>query len=277
MGLFDKFFGRAPKSDVVTLAPSPRPPSVPDVDNDDSGLPHDVRARLEALTREAHLDVDDLSPEEFDAALTSRLVDADRLTTSGLDFSYSSAFAPHLREVLTLDLPSAIVTLPDDRVAERGVRLPRLLDQARRNLQQHMRTADVQVTRVGGPNRSVQVISGDSPYTASYARFLTEALELWHPHADTHGGIVFALPHRHAIVYQLCSNARQAQDAIELVPAQAEAMQTDGLSPVSPHVYLWLDRQVTCLTEWAPGGGLTLRLTPHLEGVLAGGRHRAAG
>ena len=279
MSLFDRLFSRASTTTtpVLALAPPPPPPTVPDVDNDDSGLPHDVRTHLEALTRAAELDVDDLLPEEWDAALTSRLVDSDRLDSTGLDFHYASAFASHLREVLTLDLPSAVITLPDERVADRGVRLARLLDRGRRNLQAQMRMSDAELHQVGHAGRTVQVLVGDSPYTASYARFLSEAVDRWHPEADQHGGIVFAMPHRHALVYHTCATPQEARDALELVPAQAEAMHTEGLSPVSPHLYYWLDRDVTCLTERQRDGSLELRIPPFLAGMLRGGRHRAAG
>ncbi|MBR7744913.1 hypothetical protein KC207_16585 [Phycicoccus sp. BSK3Z-2] len=277
MGLFDRFFARTPAPRVATLAPPPPTPSVPDVDNDDSGLPHDVRAHLEALTRAAELDVDDLTPEEFDAALTSRIVGAERLEASGLDFRYAAAFAPNLREVLTLDLPSAVITLPDERVAARGVRMARLLDLGRQNLRSLVHTSHPELLTVGEGGRTVRVLMGDSPYTASFARFLSEVVETHDPEADMHGGVVFALPHRHAVVYQTCATPQQTRDALDLVPAHAEAMRADGLSPVSPHVYHWLAREVTCLTEVGRDGGLVLRTTPELETLMGAGRHRAAG
>ncbi|MBM6404734.1 hypothetical protein JQN72_10820 [Phycicoccus sp. CSK15P-2] len=242
--------------------------AVPDVDDEAGVLHGDVRAHLERLTEAAETDIDRLDHSAFEAALTSRLVGAERIQSTGLGFSYASPFATHLHEVLTLDLPTAVVTLPDDRVQESGMRLPKLMDRARRNLCTLMHSVPAEVMRVGDGSRSVTAVMSDSPYTASFARFLADAVELWTPGADQGGGIVFALPHRHAVVFQVCATPQQTRDALDLVPLQAEAMQADGLTPVSPHVYHWLDRRITCLTTENTDGSLRLGTTPELDSLM---------
>ena len=89
-------------------------------------------------------------------------------------------------------------------------------------------------------------------------------------------GWVFALPYRHAVVLQPCSTAAEVRDALELVPAWAQRMHADGVSPVSMHTYHWVDRQITCLTEEHEDGSLSVRASPELEQIL-GYDTRAAG
>jgi hypothetical protein len=279
MGLFDRWHAPTRRGSAMTeddLRPTSRPVNpVPDVDDHNSALEDSIRERLDRITALAEADIEALSHEEFDAALTSRLVSAERIMSTGLGFSYATRFADHVHEVLTLDLPTTVVMLPDSRVAETGRRLPLLVDRGRTNLLHLLETSPVEVERVVDGRRGAYVVGGDSPYTASFARYLNDAVHRWLPQADTTNGIVFALPHRHAIVVQTCANAAEAREALELVPALAQEMHADGTAPVSRHTYHWLDRQITCLTEEDGNGGLTLRPTPFLEG-LVGYQRRAA-
>ena len=212
---------------------------------------HDTRAQRDALDRAAGATPDDLGPEEFDAALTSRLVGAERLDASGRPFGYASAYAPGLLEVLALDLPSAVVLLDDEQVARRGLPVPRLLELGRVGLQRLMGTTPPVRHEVTDGGRSVHVLLGESPFTASFARFISDALTLWHPDADLSGGMVFSLPHRHAVVYQMCATEQQTRDAVEIVPAQAAAMRTDDAPDLPTDTFFWLDRHVVPL----PGPG----------------------
>lgn len=279
MGLFENWVAPARRGSAMTeddLRPTSRPVSpVPDVDADDGGLDESVREHLARLTAAAEADVESLTPEEFDAALTSRLVSAERMDSTGLGFSYAARFAEHLHEVLTLDLPTAVVTLPDSRVDETGRRLSALVDRGRNNLLHLLETSPVDVEQVGDGRRSAYTVAGPSPYTASFARFLNDAIHRWLPDADTHNGIVFALPHRHALVVQTCETPSQARDALEFVPALAQSMYLEDPGAVSRHTYHWLDRQITCLTEEDGNGGLTIRPTPFLENVVGYSGRRA--
>jgi hypothetical protein len=279
MGLFDRWIAPARRGSAMTeddLRPTSRPVSpVPDIDSDTGALEQSVREHLARLTAAAEADVESLSHEEFDAALTSRLVSAERMHSTGLGFSYANHFADHVDEVLTLDLPTAVVTLPDSRVEETGRRLSSLVDRGRTNLLHQLESSPVDVERVSDGQRSAWTITGPSPYTASFARFLNDAVYRWMPDADTHNGIVFAMPHRHALVIQTCATASQARDALEFVPSLAQSMYHEDPGALSRHTYHWLDRQVTCLTEEDGNGGLTIRPTPLLENLVGYAGRRA--
>ena len=284
MGLFDRW--KAPQDHEGNAPPTvpdvPAEPDhqpirvVPDLDDDAGPFSDAVREHLERLTAAADSDIASLEPGAFDAALTSRLVGAERIQSTGLGFAYASRFADHIHEVLTLDLPSAVVTLPDSRVAESGRRVPSLVNRGRSNLMALLEATPVDVEHVSEGGRGLYTVIGDSPYTASFARFLNDAAHRWLPDADVSNGWVFALPYRHAIVLQPCSTPAEVRDALELVPAWAQRMHADGVSPVSVHTYHWVDRQITCLTKEHEDGSLSVRPSPALEQVL-GYSSRAAG
>ncbi|MEO6791782.1 MAG: hypothetical protein ABI187_12520 [Ornithinibacter sp.] len=254
---------------IVPAVPTMR---IPDVDDDTSRWSESVRDHLETLAGAVSLDRSSLPTQELEAALTSRLVDADRIHSTDLGFGYATAFIDGVHEILTLDLPSAVVALPDARVASIGRRLPRLVDIGRGNLHRRLERTPVQVERAGEPTRRVWTITSDSPYTASFARFLADAVREWLPDLDDHNGFVFAIPHRHAIVLQSCATPRETAVALDLVPAVATAMRTEGVAPVSLDTFHWLARRVECLSVTDPDGIHVVQPTPFLQDVLDRGR-----
>src|SRR6478609_2519155 len=278
MGLFDRFKTSQPRTaefsppEAVVRTEPVQMRLVPDVDDDASGFEDSVREHLERLTAAADSDIAALSRDEFDAALTSRLVGAERIQSTGLGFSYASRFAEHIHEVLTLDLPTAVLTLPDSRIAETGRRIPGLLNRGRTNLLELLETTPVDVQRIGEGGRSVYAVMSDSPYTASFARFLSDAMYRWLPEADDRNGFVFALPYRHAIILQPCSTPAEIRDALDLVPDYAQRLHDEGDSPVSMHAYHWLGRQITCLTTEQADGTMSVQPTEALEQAMGLGR-----
>jgi hypothetical protein len=277
MGLFDRFKTSQTRTDIAPLesvvrAEPGRMRLVPDVDDETSHFERSVREHLERLTAAADCDIASLSTEEFDAALTSRLVGAERIQSTELGFSYASHFAEHIHEVLTLDLPTAVVTLPDSRIADTGRRVPSLVNKGRNNLLDLLETTSVDVQRVGEGNRGVYAVMGDSPYTASFARFLNDAAHRWLPDVDDRNGFVFAVPYRHAILLQPCSTPAEIRDALDLVPEYAQRLHAEGVSPVSVHAYHWLGRQITCLTTEEDDGTITVQPTEVLEQLMGLGR-----
>ncbi|MGL5865066.1 MAG: hypothetical protein ACRCYX_04225 [Dermatophilaceae bacterium] len=243
--------------------------------HDSETIDAEVLAHLERLTAAAAGDVGVLTPEEFDSALTARLVGPDRLQDPDRGFDYANWFADGVHEILSLDLPTAVVMLPESRLTETGHRVPSLLERGRQNLATLAVTSEVEVERVGDGSGSVYALIGDSPYTASFARFLDLVVRRLLPRAATDGGFVFAIPYRHAIVIQPCSTPQESRNALELVPPYAQALYADGSGPLSPHTFHWLDRRITRLTEERPDGTLDLVSTSVLDHLL--GVRRTAG
>ncbi len=256
-----------PAPQATTRAGSGPTHPVPDA-HDESQYEVSVRTHLRRLSAAADAYVAALSPAEFDAALTSRLVAADQLRSSGLGFSYASPFTPHIHEVLTLDLPTTVVTLADSRIAATGRHVPGLMATGRANLLDLLGSTEVDVQRVGENGAGVYAVHGESPYTASFARFLDDAADHWLPEVDRRNGFVFAVPDRHAILLKPCSTGVQVHDALELVPTHARRLHDEGASPVSAHTYHWLGGRVTCLTTDTEDGTLRVQPTELLEQVL---------
>lgn len=276
MGLFDRWRASTPDQQMTPSPGSPRR-DVLEI-NDPDAVGHDgiavddaVREHLARLSAAADTDAGTITPQEFDEALTSRLVSYDDLPPDAR-YHYVAPFTDHVAEVLTLDLPGTVVTLDTDRLAASGRPLPKLIGLGRRNLQRHLETEPVEVVRVGGRGGCTAVI-GDSPYTASAARFLSEAMLRWLPDADTGNGVVFALPNRHTILLQPCSSAAETRAALEVVPAEAQRWHAAGPGPLSKHVYHWYHREVSVLTAEQPDGSLAVETTPLLEGILGHTRH----
>lgn len=273
MRLFDRWRARTPGTTVLTAHHGPSRPELVADDPVDAEHADAVQEHLARLTAPAGSDPQALTTAEFEAALTSRLVAEDSLPP-GPRFHYVPPFLPHVAEVLTLDLPTAVVTLPHDRLLARRRHLPSLLGLARQNLTRLLETATVEVAAVPGSRHSCLVLAGDSPYTASFARFLADAVARWAPRTDTSNGLVLALPDRHTIVLQSCATPAAVREALELVPAVAARTYDAGAGPLTPYVYHWYHREVTCLTQAGPDGTLTVSSTPLLDGILAARRRR---
>ncbi|KRE61649.1 hypothetical protein [Nostocoides sp. Soil756] len=270
MGLFDQFRAH-PGAYGLSMDQPPLRPTAPVPHLDDLEAPFEewIRDHLARLTDAAESDLDALDQDEFDAALTVRLAGSARLRETGLGFEYALPFADGVDEVLSLDLPDAVVTLPDERVSVLGRYVPDLVDLGRRNLRRLLAVTPVDVDHLSAGGSSCVLVQSDSPYTASFARLLFEAVPWWMPDADTSNGVVFAMPHRHAVVFQTCSSPAETKTALDLVPWHASQLYGEGVGPVSPHTYHWLDRRVTTLTHETSDGSLTVRPTPFLESLLA--------
>lgn len=277
MGLFDRF--RTPSGGHDPRHGGPpqvrRVSPVPDVDDFSAPFEDWIRNHLDRLTRAAESDIDALTPEDVDEALTSRLAGADRLHATGLGFEYAQPFAEGIVEVLTLDLPDSVVTLPDERVAALGRYVPSLMAVGRRNLARLLASTEVDVEHLSAGSSTCVLVHGDSPYIASFVRFLDEAVRLWLPDADTANGTVFAVPHRDAVVLQTCGTGADTRAALDLVPWHAAQLYGEGVGPVSPHTYHSRGGRVTTLTHQTRGQTLELRPTPFLESLV--GEHRHAG
>lgn len=286
MGLFDRW--RAPEDAAATTthAPTvtgasrvaPGDPRVVDTEHGDRLFDDMVRAHLAQLDSVAETDfdveLDALTPQAFQEALTTRLVGQASLPDDPR-FHYITPFAPHIAEVLTLDLSSAVVTMPEDRLLAAGRHHSALVARGRKNLGRIMENSQVEVTRLGGHRRSCLALVGDSPYTASFARLLTEAMYRWLPDLDAGNGVVFALPHRHAILLQSCATPAETRNALDVVPGHARELYESSSAPVSPHVYHWYHREIACLTSELDDGSLQLTTTPLIDGMLGGGSRRA--
>lgn len=212
--------------------------------------------------------LDDDPWDAEDGTLVVRLADLASLDTGDLTFAYAPEPIPGLRQVLCLDRPDTVVTLGDELVAGRTVPLGALVDEGRENLQALLRRSDATVERLEHDGQAFWCAIGDDVFTASYALLLPDALRLWMPEADLTNGVLFAVPFRHQLAFAVCSDRTAVLDGLQLLPLFAGSGHSDGVGPLSPHVYHWLDGEVTQVSRHVDGG-IEVRPGPLLDAMLA--------
>lgn len=230
-----------------------------------AGWPTTVRRHFARLLDQTHG-----AAGAHEGTLVVRLIALDLLDTGGLTFDYASEPIPGLHQVLCVDRPDTVETLSDAVVAERAVPLGSLLDEGRENLRSLLRRSDAQVDRMTHEDREFWCAIGDDVFTASYALVLPDALRAWAPNSDISAGVLFAVPFRHQLAFSICSSRRAVEDGLRLLPLFAATGFSDGVGPLSPHVYLWHDGVVTQVSRHVDGG-IEVRPGPHLERILGEG------
>lgn len=164
-------------------------------------------------------------------------------------------------------LPSAVHILTREQLQSRapGADVDSF---AWRNLRAEL-AKGVQVGRFTQDDRWFGVIVGSPVHTASLALLMPELLAVTNPGEDLSRGVVFALPVRDQIAYRVVQGKDSILAALTEMPGYASAGFHQGQGPVSSHVYLWRDGQVTQLTQVGDNGAIQVHLGPHLEAILA--------
>jgi hypothetical protein len=202
-----------------------------------------------------------LTDEQLERDLLTRLVETDSLGQRDAEFAYAPEWMPGVSQVLVIDEPQTVRTLMDRHVAPLGPAGP-LFDRAHRNLLRMLDSANVSIERIDdGDGHHVDIAVSDNVYVASMAQCLDLALARWQPHLDLSGGVAFAIPCRNQLAFRVVGDTASALDALMLLPRLAVAGFSDGTGPVSPHTYLWLNREVTQLTDFS-GDELVVRPGP---------------
>lgn len=105
-------------------------------------------------------------------------------------------------------------------------------------------------------------------YTSSLPLLLPQALARFAPGADLGRGVLFCAPNRHQFGFHVVTGPDAAARSLMLMPTFALNAYADGASPLSPHTYLWLDGEVTQLTE-ITDTTLGVHPGPHLERLFS--------
>lgn len=207
-----------------------------------------VREHFRVLTEAMTQAMPEPSEEQLESDLLVRLVETSSLSGGQQSFDYALEWMPGVSRVLVIDEPQTVRTLMDQVVARLGPVGP-LLDRGHRNLVRMLREARVTVERFDIEDGHVHVAMSDNVYLASMAQCLDEAVRHWSPGADLAHGVVFAIPFRNQVVFRVIDGSDSVLHALVIVPRLALAGYAEGTGPISPHTYLWLDGEVTQLTE----------------------------
>ncbi|MDI2129762.1 hypothetical protein [Yinghuangia seranimata] len=165
-------------------------------------------------------------------------------------FAYAPVPAPGLREVLGLDLPESVQTLPADALAELGD-LPSLRLRAMNNLRAlPIEDHDV-VKHTDGAN--FHLIAGDSFFTASRALVLDDLVPRVTGQPLGPDGALVALPFRHLLAFHPITGM-DVVPSLTAMAAFAAYRHDEAPGPVSPYAYWWRRGRLVQLSERSPDG-----------------------
>jgi hypothetical protein len=205
-----------------------------------------------------------LSPEELEAALYLRLVDAGSVPDADL-LGYARQVAPGLLEVLAVDLPDSVVSLRRDDLAELGT-LRELLDRGRESLRATLADDGVAARTVTEAGSPFTVVTSPSFFTASLALILPDAIERFTDEVDRGDGVLVAVPDRHQLLYRVIDDPSAAGALDDMFELARWAFDRSS-GPLSPNVY-WVRAlrwaQVTSVDEGKP----RIWLRGELESVI---------
>ena len=218
-----------------------------------------VERHVESVTTPGRT-LDELSPEEVEAGLYLRLVDAGSVVEPG----YARQVAPGLLEVLAVDLPDSVVTLSKDDLGGLGS-LAELLDRGRTNLRALV-AGDVALGAVADSRGAYTEVTDRSFFTASLALVLPEAVERISGEHDRGRGILVAVPDRHQLLYRVI-DAPDAASALRDMFDAARWAFYDASGPLSPNVFWVRNRRWSQVTS-VEGGKPRVWLRGEFAGAI---------
>jgi hypothetical protein len=222
-----------------------------------------VERHVESVTTPART-LDELSPEEREAGLYLRLVDAASVPEPG----YARQVVPGLLEVLAVDLPESVVMLSKDNLAGLGS-LAELLERGRANLRALV-AGEVSLGAVADSRGAYTEVTDRSFFTASLALILSDAVERISGERDEGHGILVAVPDRHQLLYRVI-DAPSASSALRDMFDAARWAFHAASGPLSPNVYWVRNRRWSQVTS-VDGG----KPRVWLRGEFAGAIKRSA-
>lgn len=151
--------------------------------------------------------------------------------------------APGLTAVFVYDLPTTVRTASETHVESWGKSRDELLSAALENV----RADAIEVKPIAEGASAPVACVADHFFAASHAFLLGERLP---PEAG--GSAVFAVPHRHALLYAPLVDLGVIQSINRLI-ATAGAMFEQGPGPISPSLYWWRDGSVALLPSQFDG------------------------
>lgn len=229
------------------------------------GWPSLVADHLDSVIEAVH-QPEDLTDELLAEHLLVRLIDTQ---TSGSEelARYAPEWMPGVLRILVVDLPRSVRTVsPED--AEGLAPLGPLYDRGLANLAREFAAAEFEVETLSHEGGSFQLALSEWVYTSSLPLLLPQAVDRFAPGADLGLGVLFCVPNRHQFAFHVCRDAEDAARALTIMPTFAINGYADGVSPLSPHTYLWLDGQVDQLTE-ITDTTLSVPPGPHLDRLFA--------
>ncbi|TLQ43091.1 hypothetical protein [Streptomyces marianii] len=214
-------------------------------------------------TMDAPSALDTLPPDQIRSQLYPRVIGSE-----GLDretFRYARALAPGLSEVLALDLPESVMILTDDALEPLGD-VPVLRERAMANLRDLPVEGHQTIKDAGGMR--LEVVVGDSFYTASRVLVLDALVRQVTGQQITDDGALVALPFRHQIAFHVIRDAGVIP-SLNALAAFAASGYADTPGAITPYVYWWRAGALTQLSDHDEGGeGLRIVVGEDFQDML---------
>jgi hypothetical protein len=186
-----------------------------------------------------------MPPRDILAATYLRLMPAEDVLPG---MSYARPVAPDLAEVLNLDLPATVAYFSDEHVASLGYDM---LHEAGLSNLSTVPIDEHQTLEQNGAK--VEVLLGQSMFTASLLLVLEHVLDRYGLKADPHLGAFVGVPNRHQLDFHVVADAR-AIPSLNMLAAFTAAGYRDSAGVVSPNVYWWRPSGLRRISTLTPDG-----------------------
>jgi hypothetical protein len=199
-----------------------------------------------------------MPPPDIFAATYLRLMPAEDVLPG---MSYARPVAPGLAEVLNLDLPATVAYFADEHVTSLGY------DELREAGLRNLRAVPIDEHRTLEHNGgAVEVLLGQSMFTASLLLVLEHVLDRYGLKADPGLGVFAGVPNRHQLDFHVVADAR-AIPSLNTLAAFTAAGYRDAAGVVSPSVYWWRPSGLRRISNLTPDGP-RIEVDAELQSVL---------
>ncbi|HSA52368.1 MAG TPA: hypothetical protein VLH10_19960 [Yinghuangia sp.] len=223
-----------------------------------------IHDHVDKLVRamEAPSAVETLPADELWARLYPRLTAADNLPDDP-GFGYAIVPAPGLRQVLALDLPESVQTLPIDALTRLGD-----LAELRLRAMNNLRALPIEDHDIVKQDDGAQfrMVMGDSFFTSSRVLVLDELAERITGKAVGPYGALVAMPYRHLLAFHPIAGP-DVLPSLNALATFAAYRYEEAPGPVSPYVYWWRAGRLVQLSERSEDG-LAIVVGPEFQEVL---------
>ncbi|MER6352623.1 immunity 49 family protein [Streptomyces sp. NPDC001634] len=206
------------------------------------------------------------SAEELLRGAHARLLPVESLTPDAVgSLRYARVVADGLVFAYALDGPTSVRILTDEDVERAGLEA---LGQAGRANLMRVPVEHAEVPIDGGVR--LHSLYGDSPFVASQALFLSQAVHQVTGQSLPDAGALVAVPSRHNLVYHPIADG-SVVDAVNCLAAYALGAYEDGPGALSPRVYWWYRGGLTSLTVIDDDTrAFSIQPPPRLLGLMKG-------
>jgi hypothetical protein len=202
-----------------------------------------------------------MPPTDIFAATYLRLMPAEDVMPN---MGYARPVAPDLAQVFNLDLPATVMYFTDEHVT--GFGYDALHEAGLSNLRNVPIDKHQTLEHDGG---TVEILLGDSLFTASLLLVLEQVLERYGLKADPELGVFVGVPNRHQLDFHVAADARAIR-SLNMLAAFTAAGYRDAAGVVSPNVYWWRPsglRRISTLTPDGPRIEVDSELNSVLEAL----------